>query len=318
MKRGGGNRKGKRKREGGECSLSNKKLPSTPFQATNNLFGYSTATHVPRYIQDEDKKFYKKNEGGSSFSGAVYESVSSNSLLPDGENILKVFYDNRRAQNEIEMQKRAGDIAPQIKYNGKHKVKYTIGNVFAFGGDEVTIMIMENLSKDYDPVSKDDLKELLGTNINKVLRSNLINLVYSLSYEKGLLNDTDLTGYTGDHLFSNSDYSSLRLIDYGEFKPLDTDNTLEKFKAFFTMLNDIDLHIHDSTFDDARRDLQVLNKNYESVLNGDCGEKDCEELYGQYLTYHGLQLLEEGELPPLSTPSLQPSSPDRLSSTLID
>ena len=301
MKRGGGKRKG----EGGECSLSNKKLPSTPFKAMNNLMGYSTATHVPRYIQGEDKKIYKKNEGGSSFSGVVYESVSSNSLLPDRENILKVVYDNRMAEKEIMMQTMAGEIAPQIKYNGKHKVKYTTGDVFAFGGDEVTIIIMENLSKDYDPVSKDDLiKELLEPNINEVLRSNLIYLVYSLSYEKGLLNDTDLIGYTGPHLFSNSDYSNLRLIDYGLFKTLDTDDTLVKFNAFFTMLKDLDLEIHNRTYDDAQKDFQVLSGDYERVLNEGCGER-----YGKYLTYHGLQLLEgQGLLPP-STPSLQPSSP---------
>ena len=82
------------------------------------------------------------------------------------------------------------------------------------------------------------------------------------------------------------------------------------------MLKDIDLDIHNITYDDARRDLQVLYENYESVLNEDCGEKDCEELYDQYLTYHGLQLLKPGEKPVTSNKRRRvSSSPRSLSSS---
>ena len=193
------------------------------------------------------------------FSGEyVYENQGAGGIIYLNRNnrfLIKLYFYRHSYEKEIQLQLRAGKLAPSIRYYrhimiAEHqlgdRIKYVNNN------QPVFIVIMDYLSPSNGWVplkASDDTTIRLLSDINVVRR--LIKSVYELVVVKGMANLVDFVGYTGDHIFYNMETNKFQFIDYGQFNIIKKD---EAFASFTGMI-----HLIDSRFLYPHEDSQ--NKN---------------------------------------------------------
>lgn len=183
-------------------------------------------------INDNIKGEYRYIGGGG--GGAIY--INDDNSVPI---ILKLIYSGKMYKNEVVLQNMAGEIAPKILYNtlldklenthilleedvleywehgDSDKVNSKIKKLVVMNDSPVNIIIMEYLQEtDWKPLRYITKRRY---ELTDEIRQRLIDTIHSLVYEKGIYNDADLVGYTGDHIFYNKDLEKFKVIDYGAF-----------------------------------------------------------------------------------------------------
>uniref|UniRef100_A0A6C0EK96 Uncharacterized protein n=1 Tax=viral metagenome TaxID=1070528 RepID=A0A6C0EK96_9ZZZZ len=73
--------------------------------------------------------------------------------------------------------------------------------------------------------------------VTEIDSKSIYALLHDLVYNKGIYNTLDLVGYTGDHIFYNTDLKSYKIIDYGAF--MEVKKTDDKDKLIETMWENI-------------------------------------------------------------------------------
>ena len=203
----------------------------------------------------------------------------------DTDTVLKVKWYSYEGDTEVEYQKMVGDLAPEIFYDSLRKVSTDIDGKNAFGGDKVSVIIMEYLNPDeWVPMwwAVDSTGQTLNHTVNILENINkLFETIYQLIFEFNLKNTIDFIGNTGPHLFINEITGKIKLIDYGSFKP-----SIEHDKDFMEMVKDIQDHgayIPRPTDKDKECYEQIMD------LTNEVTDEECHD----YMLYEGRLFLEE-------------------------
>ena len=209
----------------------------------DTLVHFSESTLPPKIKIDYPltlKGVYTYMGGGG--GGAIY--------LSDTALVVKVLFSSSMGEKESRLQLKAGDISPKVHINielsklenehillddnmleyweGSADVNSKIQELSVYNNEPVYIIVMDYLDiPDWIPLSK----------VTEIDSKSIYALLHDLVYNKGIYNTLDLVGYTGDHIFYNTDLKSYKIIDYGAF--MEVKKTDDKDKLIETMWENI-------------------------------------------------------------------------------
>jgi len=245
-------------------------------------------------------KTIKVNMVGADDLNGTYTQLTSGGggvvYLNEGtDTVLKVKWYSYEGDTEVKYQKMVGDLAPDIFYESFREVRTDIDGKVAFGGDKVSVIIMEYLNPDeWAPMwwEVDSTGQSLSSTVNITGNINkLFETIYQLIFKFNLKNTIDFIGNTGPHLFINEITGKIKIIDYGSFKPSD-----DHKNDFMEMIKDIQDHgayIPRPTDKDIRCYGRIMD------LTNDVTEPECHD----YMLYKGRLFLEGKSQPPVPEPS---------------
>jgi len=146
----------------------------------------------------------------------IYEYKCSGSLgmiylnLEKGKILKAQPCDIERGGQELAIHEKAGSLAPEI-FSSSIQILKSREDVSLYNGDIVLIIIMEYL----DP---EEWIPLHSVRQFEVASSHILYLTYALTFDKKLINITDYTGYSGDHIYLNKRTMAMKVLDFGYYK----------------------------------------------------------------------------------------------------